>query len=288
MELEDVIDDYIPLSINNNYHISRKGDIYSYYTNRMLKQRNNKKGYPSIYLTINGKGTTLVVHRLVAQTFIPNPENLPQVNHIDGNKENNSVENLEWCTNEYNMKHSWEIGLRESLKGTDIGTSKLLEHEVIEIYESEESSYKLSKKYNVSTSAINLIRSDEIWSHITEDKIKGVQPLNNFRNNIFSLEEVRDIYEQDGKNKDIASVYNVPESTIRSIRNGNSYENITKNLKKGKNTNRLTKDEVEYIYLTNDSAKDIRNNISVSESTISGIRNNKSYTNITKYLNKET
>lgn len=80
---------------------------------------------------------------------------------------------------------------------------------------------------------------------------------------------------------------NVPESTIKSIRNGNSYKDITRNLKKGKNTNRLTKDEVKYIYLTDDSVKQIKNKISVSESTISGIKNNKSYKNITKYLNKE-
>lgn len=285
-KIED-IDDYLPLSINDNYCISKNGNVYSYYTNKILKQRNNKKGYPSVHLTINGKGISKVVHRLVAKTFIPNPYNLPQVNHIDGNKENNSVENLEWCTNEYNMRHSWEMGLREPLKGNEIGTSKLLEHEVIEIYESEENSYNLSKKHNISISSVNLIRSDKIWKHVTENKTKGRQPLNNFRNNKFSLEEVCDIYEQDGKNKDIAYAYNVPESTIKSIRNGNSYKDITKNLKKGKNTNRLTKDEVEYIYLTKDSVNQIKSKISVSESTISGIKNSKSYKNITKYLNKE-
>lgn len=284
--IED-IDDYVPLSINNNYYINKKGHIYSYYTNKILKQRNSKKGYPSVRLTINGKGVSKVVHRLVAKTFIPNPDDLPQVNHIDGNKENNSVENLEWCTNEYNMSHSWEIGLRKPLKGNEIGTSKLLEHEVIDIYESEGNSYKLSKKYNVSTSLINLIKSDKVWSHVTKNKTKGRQPLNNLRNNKFSLEEVCDIYEKDGKNKDIAHAYNVPESTIRSIRNGNSYKDITKNLKKGRNTNRLTEDEVKYIYLTNDSVKQIKNKVSVSESIISEIKNNNSYKNITKYINKE-
>lgn len=281
------INDYVPLDINNNYRINKKGDIYSYYTNKILKQRNSKKGYPSVRLIINGKGTTKVVHRLVAQTFIPNPDNHPQVNHIDGNKENNSVENLEWCTNDYNMKHSWEIGLRKSLKGEEIGTSKLLKHEVVEIYESKESSYELAKKYDINISTVNLIRSGKTWSHITKDKTKGDQPLNNFRNNKFSMKEVRDIYEQDGKNKDIANMYNVPESTIKSIRNGNSYKNITRNLKKGKNTNRLTKEEVEYIYLTNDNIEQIRNKVKVSKSTISQIKNNKSYKDIIKYLKKE-
>jgi Tol biopolymer transport system component len=76
-----------------------------------MKPNKSKKGY----LTVNIKQKTTLVHRLIAETFISNPENKPQVNHIDGDKTNNNINNLEWTTNEQNMKHSWKIGLRDNM-----------------------------------------------------------------------------------------------------------------------------------------------------------------------------
>lgn len=69
-------------------------------------------GYPSIGLFKNGKGEILYVHRIVAEAFIPNPENKPEVNHKDANRTNNNVENLEWVTHLENMQHSEDMCLR--------------------------------------------------------------------------------------------------------------------------------------------------------------------------------
>lgn len=76
----------------------------------------NKEGYCIIYTREWARKRTLKFHRLVAQTFIPNPENKPQINHIDGNKLNNSVDNLEWCTHTENMQHAHRTGLIPHLK----------------------------------------------------------------------------------------------------------------------------------------------------------------------------
>ena len=88
------------------YSVSNYGDVKNNRTGKLMKPRKNEKGYLHIGLTKNGKQKCMRVHRLVAQAFIPNPENKPQVNHIDFDRENNCVSNLEWVTNQENTQYS--------------------------------------------------------------------------------------------------------------------------------------------------------------------------------------
>lgn len=71
---------------------------------RILRQADSGR-YMQVYLSVNGKGKSKSVHRIVAEAFIPNPDNLPQVNHKDENRYNNHVDNLEWCTHKYNVNY---------------------------------------------------------------------------------------------------------------------------------------------------------------------------------------
>ena len=80
-----------------------------YPRDKILKRILNEKGYCRVDLSKSGKIKRHRVHRLVAETFIPNPYNLLEVNHIDGNKQNNNVNNLEWCSHSYNMKEACKL-----------------------------------------------------------------------------------------------------------------------------------------------------------------------------------
>ena len=96
------------------YSVTRGGEIYSLNyrmtgKRTLLKTRLNNEGYLLVGLTKNGKQKTFTVHRLVAITFLDNPSNKPQVNHIDGDKLNNAVSNLEWCTASENTNHTYSL-----------------------------------------------------------------------------------------------------------------------------------------------------------------------------------
>ncbi len=97
------------------YEISNLGRIKSFKADKqngkILKLKNSTSGYSKCALFKDNHPTTFTIHKLVAQAFIPNTDNKSQINHIDGNKENNRVDNLEWCTPKENMKHASKTGL---------------------------------------------------------------------------------------------------------------------------------------------------------------------------------
>lgn len=89
----------------NLYRVSSDGQVWSCRSSKVLKLRETKAGYFRAHLSKGGCAKDLAIHRLVATAFLPNPHNLPQVNHKDENKANNRAENLEWCTLRDNINH---------------------------------------------------------------------------------------------------------------------------------------------------------------------------------------
>jgi hypothetical protein len=151
------------------YQVSNLGRVKSFKLNneRILKYGTNPGGYPYVNLCLKGKVKSKSVHRLVAETFIDNPENKPQVNHKSGIKNDNRVINLEWNTKSENEKHAFRIGLK-CLKGENHNQSKLTELDVLkirELYKDKKNTYKnVGEMFNVSGSCIQHIVTKRSWT----------------------------------------------------------------------------------------------------------------------------
>ena len=105
----------VPVRNYPMYEVNEDGTIFSKYRMKTLKASVTKSGYHSVELFNENGSKRILVHRLVAEAFIPNPEHYPQVNHKDEDKSNNSVENLEWCTPKYNMNYGRMAKIRHTL-----------------------------------------------------------------------------------------------------------------------------------------------------------------------------
>lgn len=161
------------------YAVTEDGRVWSYpkvvkngrkyaratsYGGRFLNPTVFSCGYFYVGLNAPNKKKKGRVHRLVAMAFIPNPLNLTQVNHKNGNKLDNRVENLEWCTHKQNMKHGARLGLFP--KGEKVYNHKLSEKDVRKILKSDISDRELAKQYKVHWSTIHYIRVKRLWKHI--------------------------------------------------------------------------------------------------------------------------
>lgn len=134
-----------------------------------LKPTLCSSGYLGVSLKRGSKNKTATIHSLVAKAFIPNPENFPQVNHIDGNKLNNVVVNLEWCSHSQNMKHAADNGLMAHNRGELAGGVKLRENDIFDIRKLLKgglSQRKIAGIYGVAQRTIGCINTRDTWGHI--------------------------------------------------------------------------------------------------------------------------
>jgi hypothetical protein len=147
---------------------TKANNSFSTYKEKILNQSYTKDGYLKITFTVNKVKKTFLVHRLVATAFIENPNNKPEVNHINGIKDDNSYKNLEWNTPVENVKHAYKNGLKTPKQGVENGCSKLSEKEVLEIRKIGKTMFKkdIAILYNVGASTISRVQNKTHWKHI--------------------------------------------------------------------------------------------------------------------------
>ena len=156
------------------YDVSNFGRVKSYLRGKvhLLKYQVDAQGYVIVTLYKNEQSKRAKVHILVAQAFIPNPSNKPQVNHIDGNKANPHVSNLEWVTQSENMLHAFRIGLKKSATGSKNGKAKLTDDDIRYIrnhYKKGSHHFGLkafARKFNVDISTIARIVKYKAYKNV--------------------------------------------------------------------------------------------------------------------------
>lgn len=149
--------------------VKAKNNSKSSVPSKILKNRLAKNGYVTVVLSKNGMEKNKLVHRLVAESFIPNSSNLREVNHIDFNKTNNYVKNLEWCDRKYNSQHSQDGFRQERKYGEKSHFAKLSDRDVLDIRYAKNkgcSNKFISECYDVSYSTICKVINGVTFKHL--------------------------------------------------------------------------------------------------------------------------
>ena len=141
---------------------------------RILKPGKVKHGYPKYGLCKGGKVYYKNLHRLIAEAFIPNPTNLPCINHIDNNPGNNTIENLEWCTFSHNTRHAYKS--QRLVKVGELNSmAKLTADQALYIFKSNEPKIALERMFNISRQTINDIKAGRRWCQVTGKRHPSVK-----------------------------------------------------------------------------------------------------------------
>ena len=185
---------------------------------KVLLQHPNLNGYLRVGLYIDGKCRFLYVHRLVAQAFIPNPDNKPFINHINGIKTDNRVENLEWCTNAENQRHAVATGLKANAQGEDSPDAKLTNEQATYIRANPDglTQQALAEMFGVSRSTIGRIQQGNRYKTAGGTVRKARHQSLRLPDDVRA--EIRRLYNQGGISMPaLAKQFGVAQTTISRI-----------------------------------------------------------------------
>lgn len=157
------------IEIVEGYCATEDERIWSTKSNKYISQRIGPNGYYCVNLSINGKCKTFQVHRLIAKAFLPKPSEKNIINHKDGNKLNNRIDNLEWCTSKENMQHALMTGLCHPAKGINTLNGRFTPddiHEIRYLYSLGYSHRTISHMYNVTKGTIQQILNGKTYAWV--------------------------------------------------------------------------------------------------------------------------
>ena len=162
--------------------VSSKNGSMRFIKGRILKLFNNNQGYLHVVLSKNNKVKAYLVHRIIAETFLPNTDNLPCVNHKDEDKTNNSVENLEWCDAKYNSNYGTRNERMSKSLTNNIYTSRKVDVYDLDMnfIETLPSIEECGRKYNVSTGNVGHCCNGGRWSDKTHTTWRKVNRVGNY------------------------------------------------------------------------------------------------------------
>lgn len=213
--------------IYKEYLISEDGQVYSLHKNTLRKPVLTKHGYLRLFIHTNQNIVSCSIHRLVAETYIPNPENKPEVNHINGVKTDNRVENLEWVTSKENKTHAISNGLYDSVIGENHCFSTISDDTAKKICQCLEDGMRnkdIANMFGVTKDMIANIKAGRSYRHIS--KKYTFNKTRKDRKSVKTILKIASLLEQGCDDKEVSEMLNVKRSEVARIRRREIYKDL--------------------------------------------------------------
>lgn len=182
----------------------------------LVKPRDNGRGYLLVQLYKSKKAKAKYVHRLVAEAFIPNPCNKKEVNHLDGNRANNCVSNLEWVTSSENKLHASRV------LGSGGNRRALTKEQVIAIRADQRTQQEIAEDYGIDQTNVSQIKLGKSYASFPGE----IERRNHTRQRRLTSEQLKEIASKSGTYREIADAYGVSKSTVYRIKHGFTYQEV--------------------------------------------------------------